>query len=615
LKTLLLKAPENVKGEALLKWLNNQEGIKKEELNFLKLDEYVKENPKAGAMDMAKYSDDKKLEINTNVRVEYAKDKSYPVTFIEENSPEEGIKIIRPKNIPFISKDEAYAYGNDEIGYDIFMYGENITQRTAGDFGRGRKPLNKAEAEIQLQGILKDEGILDTGNYNQIEYKQYIDRDLPGGKNYEEITFNLNENVVKDKIDFNKYSSSSFHFKSKQDETQFAHALIRDRKVRVGNSVEVKNSLHIDELQSDLHTLGYDIGYKNSIKNKIELEKITEETKEFNKNIDKLIEKTKKDVASFKKENPEILNDSQFYDFENIIKKNIDEIEELPRVQSSEPTRNVAPLTKIERIYNALSEAEYNVFSNKVEKLKAEGKIKNNTTIEEFDKLLNITRNKDGLPIHYKYDVPEEYFDLSKKNNRLLERKKLIDRKVPDYPYKNNWHEPVLKQLLYKAAKENKDALSVSTSDVILTRYSGEGPEYKKMLYDERVPSTMKKLANKYGGIFERKGMLEPSDINPRYDEYLEKRATGKPLSSTGINFLDAIDIGDMDANIIFITPEMREKILKEGVPGFAKGGLVEGKDDVPYTKENPADRVDPFTGQPYSAQMEELGLDVFQER
>lgn len=38
----------------------------------------------------------------------------------------------------------------------------------------------------------------------------------------------------------------------------------------------------------------------------------------------------------------------------------------------------------------------------------------------------------------------------------------------------------------------------------------------------------------------------------------------------------------------------------------YATGGLVEGKDDVPFTKENPANRVDPFTGQPYSAQMEE---------
>ena len=37
-------------------------------------------------------------------------------------------------------------------------------------------------------------------------------------------------------------------------------------------------------------------------------------------------------------------------------------------------------------------------------------------------------------------------------------------------------------------------------------------------------------------------------------------------------------------------------------------GGLIEGE-DVPFTKENPADRVDPFTGQPYSEQMARLGL------
>jgi hypothetical protein len=46
----------------------------------------------------------------------------------------------------------------------------------------------------------------------------------------------------------------------------------------------------------------------------------------------------------------------------------------------------------------------------------------------------------------------------------------------------------------------------------------------------------------------------------------------------------------------------------------FVEGGFVQGP-EVSDTKENPADRVDPFTGQPYSAQMKELGLDVFQER
>ncbi len=53
-------------------------------------------------------------------------------------------------------------------------------------------------------------------------------------------------------------------------------------------------------------------------------------------------------------------------------------------------------------------------------------------------------------------------------------------------------------------------------------------------------------------------------------------------------------------------TKEEEEEVY---IPLYSTGGLVEGKDDVPYTKENPADRVDPFTGSPYSEQMARLGL------
>lgn len=38
-------------------------------------------------------------------------------------------------------------------------------------------------------------------------------------------------------------------------------------------------------------------------------------------------------------------------------------------------------------------------------------------------------------------------------------------------------------------------------------------------------------------------------------------------------------------------------------------GGIVEGEDNVPFTKEDPADRVDPFTGEPYQKQMDRLGF------
>ena len=50
-------------------------------------------------------------------------------------------------------------------------------------------------------------------------------------------------------------------------------------------------------------------------------------------------------------------------------------------------------------------------------------------------------------------------------------------------------------------------------------------------------------------------------------------------------------------------------EFLKSGRLPKSIGGLIEGEEEVPYTKENPADRVDPFTGEPYSEQANRIGL------
>ena len=42
----------------------------------------------------------------------------------------------------------------------------------------------------------------------------------------------------------------------------------------------------------------------------------------------------------------------------------------------------------------------------------------------------------------------------------------------------------------------------------------------------------------------------------------------------------------------------------------YARGGIVEGEDNVPFTKEDPADRINPYTGEPYQEQMDRLGFD-----
>jgi len=59
---------------------------------------------------------------------------------------------------------------------------------------------------------------------------------------------------------------------------------------------------------------------------------------------------------------------------------------------------------------------------------------------------------------------------------------------------------------------------------------------------------------------------------------------------------------------------ELEDKLSAEGFKKFeqrkrkVEGGLVEGP-EVPFTKENPANRVDPFTGEPYQEQMSRLGF------
>ena len=77
--------------------------------------------------------------------------------------------------------------------------------------------------------------------------------------------------------------------------------------------------------------------------------------------------------------------------------------------------------------------------------------------------------------------------------------------------------------------------------------------------------------------------------------------------------------LGETVKEVSEVTPIVREfapllepeepETLSQIKSKYATGGIVKGKDDVPYTKENPADRKDPRTGKPYSDQMARLGL------
>ena len=518
LKALLVDTP-NQKGENLLNWLKKQDGIKKEELDLLKIEQYVAQNPKASAAEIAESIKDNKIKINLQIakgedakRIEYDYEiaKEDPLTgqpaYIEYEFPDEASYLDNPfyqltPRLEGYDAGRVYAHGNEDVGFEFFIDGQRVTRRAeeyVDDYDRvGDRVYSRTEAEIRLNSLMEDEGIIDTididtgeafigeGFGGQTQYRYVIDENLPGGKNYQEIVFlakgdSPEFNTITDEM-FDRHPDG-FHFTGRPNNTQFAHALVRDRIIGVENL----KSLHIDELQSDIHKLGKRYGYLTDF-----------------------------DMSKMRR-------------LEEIARQGTDDI---------------------------LLIGEYNV---------------------------------------------------------------LID-KVADLPYKNNWQEVSLNQLLYKAAREGYDSLSISTSDILVDRYTSRYKDFYEGLYDKRYKTHMEKLANKYKGQFIQ-SQYDLPDINFRYNEYLDKRARNVPLSSTGAEFMRRVeDKGLFEVNAIIISDEMRDLILKEGLPSFAEGGIVrqsyfEGEkvsEDFPVTDvaEEPANRVDPFTGAPYKAQMEELGL------
>lgn len=122
--------------------------------------------------------------------------------------------------------------------------------------------------------------------------------------------------------------------------------------------------------------------------------------------------------------------------------------------------------------------------------------------------------------------------------------------------------------MLLEAIEKGDDAISTSPAKVFSDRYSDGYEKFYTQLYDEKIPAEMKRLADNYGGKFE-KGSL---DVDNTFGSGTEKFLSAP---ETGLNRRR----NNAKANILRITPEMKQKILAEGLEAFAQGGLVQSID------------------------------------
>jgi len=576
---------------------------------------------------------------------------------------------------PQVLDIEAYAIGSPEIGFQYMIENKNLTMRVNSDFSVAG---NITEAKLNLQRIMQEETIIDdfSADYGA-KHKTYIDGNLPGGRDYKEIVFGLQGNKI---IELNYGNKMGFHFDSNDELTQLGHVLTRTRKLLSpergpGRFKQSFNTQFIDEMQSDTMARGFDYGFDTPAQRKI-TQKRSDEIEKI-----KLILKQKQDLikltfhTDFKNKTGYSLYDTKF-----VMNEGEDGTRAIERnasgyfVDSPELREKGIPL-KVKTMgvmYDDLMEhfskikgpfiKEYNKLDKinldgipQLDKFKGVDKVLDTQgwmlgdkhNIKYKDKDLKLKMPNGNLLNHQEYslnanlnskifDDPQDATEIFDSITKQLDNLELdlisldgeygnLERLIPDYPMKKEWHKPLLKQMLYMAAKDGQDGLSISSVEVILQRYMGEGEAFKRMLYENKIPSFMKKLANEYGGEY-KVMKLDYDNVSPYRTAESRRNAAlaaagddlnpaAVPISRRQDDYIAGRDAFDylklQNAPTIIITPELRKKIIKEKVTLFSKGGLVTGKDDVPYTKEDPANRVDPNTGRPYSDQMARLGLNV----
>lgn len=183
--------------------------------------------------------------------------------------------------------------------------------------------------------------------------------------------------------------------------------------------------------------------------------------------------------------------------------------------------------------------------------------------------------------------------DLRQKQQELyIERNKYkvkVDNAAPDAPFKDNYHEYVIKRLLRMAAEQGYDSIGWTPADVQSQRWSDEYAEGYRIEYDQDIPKFLKKygkqwdatvgttqidtgISSEFDREMEAKGYIE---IEPNYTEVWSMDITDSMKNS--VLYEGQALYSDRDPDIAENIEKINKQLAKENVK------LIE---DVKYLKE-----------------------------
>jgi len=416
------------------------------------------------------------------------------------------------------------------------------------------KPAPKLEETTLAKSILKNPGL----NVLPDEPTKYEDYSLPGGSNYREILLRMPHDEQRAK-EFSDPSSGHW-----DQPNVLAHVRAKDRTGPNGEKI-----LHLEEIQSDWHQQGRDRGYatpeglqqfKAAQFAHRRLKEQLEEEKSNSNYLDRLLTYSLKPLH----QDPEVRQRMEAAKVEH----NNRIMDLMPQVMKAQAEaqdlghklNNVVPNAPFKKNWHelALKKMIHHAAANGYDSIAI-------TPGQEQAKRYSLSRQVGRITHMTHSDTPDKgiLFAFDPKGNQIVENHNIFHKDLPRYIGK----EGAQKLLEQKPDEHGYRELSGQNLEV-----GGEG---MKGFYDKMVPAFLNQFGKKYGA---QVGKIQV----PVKHELQGLRTMG------GYK-----DEPPLDLHHFPITPEMREDVVKNGVPLYADGGSVEDKEPKKTVKAYKMFRVD----------------------
>ena len=307
------------------------------------------------------------------------------------------------------------------------------------------------------------------------------------------------------------------------------HARMNDRTIPDPKTGEPLKALHLEEIQSDWHQKGRKEGYKVSAAEK---ERMAKELQDIQKERSQLI--TENDPVAKERYKQLAQREGELTDKYNAT---------VHDAQPNAPFKQTWPDLALKRAIRHAAENGYDALSW----TPGEAQAARYDLSKQVDQIRAIKRGDGDYTLAY---VPKGERYVGENSFRPLAQDSIPASKLADY---------VGKDMAEKIANDP------AAAKIGGAKYSGldlkVGGEGMKSFYDKMLVNKANAIGKKYGAKVEQSSIVKP-ETKLSYDE-LQRRRAGE--TSDPSKFKQPI-------HLLKITPELREKALKEGFPMFMHG-------------------------------------------